>query len=264
MSVEQVPESGTVSAISRSLPLRSPPFAADAGGGQIDVGEHRQGDVPVTGGVVAHLVGGQTGLLLGGGEALLDAPAAAGHRDELLEGGRGRSGADVIGQLGVLAGVGGDAAAGQQPAHLGGVAIFPVVPVHCRATPAEPVPFLMNPVSTTMSTPPGPSRSTTYEHSTSLTSSAFQSAVRSSRCKPPEETSPTASASVQPFLRSSCPSRPRRYASTPGARLGPGERAGDPPMYFLQARRPVSHLGHQLLAAIEGEEVGVTVGAGCR
>jgi hypothetical protein len=38
--------------------------------------------------------------------------------------------------------------------------ILPVVPVYYRATPAERVPFLMNPVSSTISTPPGSSRST--------------------------------------------------------------------------------------------------------
>jgi hypothetical protein len=44
--------------------------------------------VAVPGGVVPHLIGGQAGLVLGG-EALLDVPAAAGHGDELLQGGRG-------------------------------------------------------------------------------------------------------------------------------------------------------------------------------
>src|SRR3954462_15042951 len=37
------------------------------------------------------------------------------------------------------------------------LSILPVVPVYCRPTPADRVPFLMNPVSSTISTPPGPS-----------------------------------------------------------------------------------------------------------
>ncbi|MEU1458710.1 ISAzo13 family transposase, partial [Streptomyces avermitilis] len=37
----------------------------------------------------------------------------------------------------------------------------PEVPVYWRPTPAEVVPFLMNPVSSRISTPPGPSRSAT-------------------------------------------------------------------------------------------------------
>jgi hypothetical protein len=32
--------------------------------------------------------------------------------------------------------------------------------LYCRATPAERLPFLMTPVSSTISTPPAPSRST--------------------------------------------------------------------------------------------------------
>ena len=78
--------SGTVSAMSWPVPAADPLFRGGAGGGQIGVGEHGQGDVPIPGGVVAHLVGGQAGLVLGRGEALLDAPAAGGHADELLEG----------------------------------------------------------------------------------------------------------------------------------------------------------------------------------
>jgi hypothetical protein len=40
------------------------------------------------------------------------------------------------------------------------LSILPVVPVYCRPTPADRVRFLMDPVSSTISTPPGPSRST--------------------------------------------------------------------------------------------------------
>src|SRR3712207_3791024 len=87
----------------------------------IGVGEHRQGDVPIPGGVVAHLVGGQPGLVLGRLEALLDAPAASGHGDQLLEGGPGGTGTDVVGQLRFLTGFGGDAAAGENPAGPAGV-----------------------------------------------------------------------------------------------------------------------------------------------
>src|SRR5512135_3677495 len=80
--------SGTVSAMSWSVPAPVPPFPRWRGWRteQIGVGQHRQGDVPVPGGVVAHLVGGEPGLVLGGLKALLDGPAAAGHGDELLEG----------------------------------------------------------------------------------------------------------------------------------------------------------------------------------
>jgi hypothetical protein len=87
--------SGTVSAMSCSFRLQSPPFRGGAGGGQMGVVEHRQGDVPVPGGVVTDLIGGQPGLVLGGLEALLDGPPGAGHGDELLEGGAGGAGADV-------------------------------------------------------------------------------------------------------------------------------------------------------------------------
>ena len=68
------------------VPAAEPPFRGGAGGAQVGVGEHRQGDMPVPGGVVADLVGGQPGLGLGRLKALLDAPATAGHGDELLEG----------------------------------------------------------------------------------------------------------------------------------------------------------------------------------
>src|SRR5688500_9525658 len=56
------------------------------------------------------------------------------------------------------------------------MSILPVVSVYRRATPADRVPFLMNPVSSTISSPPRPSRSTTKERSSSRTVSAFQSA----------------------------------------------------------------------------------------
>src|SRR3712207_8001152 len=79
--------SGMVSAMSWLVPAAEPPFRGGAGGGQIGVGEHRQGDVPIPGGVVPHLVGGQPGLVLGRLEALLDPPATAGHGDQLLKSG---------------------------------------------------------------------------------------------------------------------------------------------------------------------------------
>ena len=64
---------------------RGAPFRGGAGGRQVGVGEHRQGDVPIPGGVVPHLVGGQAGFVLGHLEAFLDAPAGPGHGEELLE-----------------------------------------------------------------------------------------------------------------------------------------------------------------------------------
>src|SRR4051794_4484406 len=81
--------SGTVSAMSWPFPAADPLFRGGAGGTEVGVGEHGQGDVPVPGGVVTHLVGVQPGLVLGRLETLLDPPPAPGHRDELFEGGLG-------------------------------------------------------------------------------------------------------------------------------------------------------------------------------
>jgi hypothetical protein len=49
------------------------------------VREHRQGDVPVPGGVAADLVVVQVGLALGGPEGLLDRPAAAGDGGQVAQ-----------------------------------------------------------------------------------------------------------------------------------------------------------------------------------
>jgi hypothetical protein len=65
------------------------------GGGKERVREHGQGDVPVPGPVLADLVAVQPGLALCLGEAVLDSPSRAGHRDDLGQGdGAARPGAE--------------------------------------------------------------------------------------------------------------------------------------------------------------------------
>src|SRR5690606_29841243 len=81
---------------------------------------HGERDVPVPGVVAADLVLVEADFGLGGLEALLDGPAGAGDADEVLVGAAGWTGAQVVGQLGILAGVelggGEDLSADQQPA----------------------------------------------------------------------------------------------------------------------------------------------------
>ena len=79
----------------KRCPQRSgPPFRRGpgrAGGdGQESVGEHREGDVPVPGAVLADLVVIEPGLVLSLGEAVLHRPPGAGHGDQLGHGGAGR------------------------------------------------------------------------------------------------------------------------------------------------------------------------------
>jgi hypothetical protein len=60
---------------------------------EVGVGEHGQGDVPVPGVVAADLIVVQSGLGLGGLEALPGRPPRSGDADQLLIGGGGRGGA---------------------------------------------------------------------------------------------------------------------------------------------------------------------------
>lgn len=78
---------------------------------QVNVGDHDQGDVPVPGDVLTDLVMVEPGLVLGGLEALLDAPAGSCHADQGGQSGRAGGPAPVVGHFRGVA----DRAAGQQP-----------------------------------------------------------------------------------------------------------------------------------------------------
>jgi hypothetical protein len=79
--------------------------------------------------------------------------------------------------------------------------------------------------------------------------SASQSAVRSSRCIPSGDISPAASGQCPAVLALGLPEQAAQIGQHPGPRLGPGEHPGDPGVHLLQAHRPVSHFGHQAIAA---------------
>ena len=78
------------------------------GDGQVGVGEHGQGDVPVPAVESSDLVLVQTDLVLGGLEAFLDRPAGTGHTYELVDRGSGGAVAQVVGQLGWVGDVAAD------------------------------------------------------------------------------------------------------------------------------------------------------------
>ena len=67
------------------------------------MGEQGEGDVPVPGVVAADLVLVEPDLVLRGLEALLDRPPGAGDPDQVVVGGAGRAGAQVVGQLRLVA-----------------------------------------------------------------------------------------------------------------------------------------------------------------
>lgn len=122
------------------------------------------------------------------------------------------------------------------------LSIFPEVPVYCRCTPAERVPFLMKPVSSTASTPSSAPRcSSTKPRTSSRTASAGQPAWFSSRCMPSGHSSPACSASV-PVLALQRREQSAQVLSCPPTRLRPPEMLTDPSMQSVQTRRPAVHL----------------------
>lgn len=80
-------------------------------GGEVGVGGHGEGDVPVPAFVPSHLVVVETALALGSLECSLDCPAGARDTDDLVRSGPGGRVDDAVGDL-VR---GGEAAAGQDP-----------------------------------------------------------------------------------------------------------------------------------------------------
>src|SRR5246500_5191392 len=87
----------------------------------------------------------------------------------------------------------------------------PAVPLYCRATPADLLPFLRNPVSSITRTPSAAPRcSTTYSRHRSRAASAAHSVRLSTRCVRNGRAPPICSANCQPFLRSTALSRPSR------------------------------------------------------
>lgn len=135
-----------------------------------------RGDVPVPARTAADLVLVRAALVLRGPEAFLDRPPAAGDPGGFVDLGADGCVGEAVGDLGGI----GHAAAGRHPAEVQDVgrwssrstrplperlvqaantpiwqlSIFPEVPVYCRPTPAEVVPFLTNRVSSMISTPP--------------------------------------------------------------------------------------------------------------
>ena len=65
--------------------MTTPHDSRPAQGGEVGVGEHRQGDVPVPAGIRAHLVLVEPDLALGLLEVALDRPAPAGDPYKVAE-----------------------------------------------------------------------------------------------------------------------------------------------------------------------------------
>ena len=82
---------------------------------EVGVCDHREGDVPIPGQMLADLVVVQADLVLGGLEALLDAPSGSGGPHELGQGNRAGGPAAIERQVRGVA----DRPAGQGPVPVG-------------------------------------------------------------------------------------------------------------------------------------------------
>src|SRR4051812_16652933 len=105
----------------------------------------------------------------------------------------------------------------------------------------------MNPVSSTISTPPGPSNHVVAQ----LVADFIGVPVRGAQQPLHAVGGHLAGGLGQrpTVLALQLAQQPAQIGQHPGPRLRADERTRDPPMHVLQARRPVLHLGHQAIPA---------------